>query len=34
MADAIAAGDNVRVGAVRGSILPDPFGANEPEYYL
>jgi putative spermidine/putrescine transport system ATP-binding protein len=34
MADAIAAGDDVRVDAVRGSILPDPFGANEPEYFV
>lgn len=34
LADSIAAGDAVRVGAARGSILPDPFGAKEPEYYL
>ncbi|MBP2684793.1 MAG: hypothetical protein H6Q79_2832, partial [Deltaproteobacteria bacterium] len=32
--DSITAGDAVRVGAARGSILPDPFGAKEPEYYL
>ncbi len=34
MAAAMTAGDTVRVAALRGSILPDPFGAKEPEYYL
>lgn len=34
LAGSIAAGDTVRAGAARGSILPDPFGAKEPEYYL
>jgi putative spermidine/putrescine transport system ATP-binding protein len=34
MAGKIAEGDAVRLDAVRGSILPDPFGMREPEYYL
>lgn len=34
LAGRIAAGDTVRTGAARGSVLPDPFGAKEPEYYL
>jgi hypothetical protein len=34
MAGKIAKGDAVRVDALRGSILPDPFGQREPEYYL
>lgn len=34
MAGKIAEGDAVRVDALRGSILPDPFGKREPEYYL
>ncbi len=34
MAAAIDAGDAVSVRAVRGSVLPDPLGKREPEYYL
>jgi iron(III) transport system ATP-binding protein len=34
MAGNLAAGDAVRVEALRGSVLPDPFGKREPEYYL
>jgi ABC-type Fe3+/spermidine/putrescine transport system ATPase subunit len=34
MADRLSAGDTVRVTALRGSVLPDPLGANEPEYFL
>ncbi|NJD62910.1 MAG: ABC transporter ATP-binding protein [Deltaproteobacteria bacterium] len=34
MAGKIAEGDAVRVEALRGSVLPDPFGKKEPEYYL
>jgi ABC-type Fe3+/spermidine/putrescine transport system ATPase subunit len=34
MAGRIAEGDAVRVEALRGSVLPDPFGKKEPEYYL
>ena len=34
MAGKIAEGDAVRVDALRGSVLPDPFGKREPEYYL
>jgi len=34
MAGKLAEGDAVRVDALRGSILPDPFGKREPEYYL
>jgi len=34
MADRLSAGDMVRVAALRGSVLPDPLGAKEPEYFL
>jgi hypothetical protein len=34
MAGKIAVGDAVRVDALRGSVLPDPYGKREPEYYL
>jgi ABC-type Fe3+/spermidine/putrescine transport system ATPase subunit len=34
MADRLLAGDMVRVTALRGSVLPDPLGAKEPEYFL
>jgi hypothetical protein len=34
MAGKLAGGDEVRVEALRGSVLPDPFGKPEPEYYL
>jgi ABC-type Fe3+/spermidine/putrescine transport system ATPase subunit len=34
MARKLAEGDAVRVEALRGSVLPDPFGKREPEYYL
>jgi hypothetical protein len=34
MADRLAEGDAVRVEALRGSVLPDPLGKREPEYYL
>jgi ABC-type Fe3+/spermidine/putrescine transport system ATPase subunit len=34
MADRLSAGDTARVTALRGSVLPDPLGANEPEYFL
>jgi len=34
MMDRLSAGDTVRVTALRGSVLPDPLGANEPEYFL
>jgi putative spermidine/putrescine transport system ATP-binding protein len=34
LAGKIAEGDAVRVEALRGSVLPDPFGKKEPEYYL
>ena len=34
MAGRVAAGDTVRVAALRGSVLPDPLGAKEPEYFL
>jgi len=34
MADRLSAGDTVRVTALRGTVLPDPLGANEPEYFL
>lgn len=34
MADTIATGDAVRLGATGGSILPDPFAPREPEYFL
>jgi len=34
MADRVAAGDTVRVAALRGTVLPDPLGAKQPEYFL
>jgi putative spermidine/putrescine transport system ATP-binding protein len=34
LADRVAAGDTVRVAALRGTVLPDPLGAKEPEYFL
>jgi putative spermidine/putrescine transport system ATP-binding protein len=34
MAGRISAGDKVRVEALRGSVLPDPAGRREPEYFL
>jgi hypothetical protein len=34
MAGKLSEGDAVRVEALRGSVLPDPFGKREPEYYL
>jgi iron(III) transport system ATP-binding protein len=34
MADRVSAGDTVRVAALRGTVLPDPLGAKEPEYFL
>ena len=34
MADRLSAGDTVRVAALRGTVLPDPLGAEEPEYFL
>lgn len=34
LAERLRAGDTVRVGALRGSVLPDPMGGKEPEYYL
>ncbi|MBP2674000.1 MAG: cysA 2 [Deltaproteobacteria bacterium] len=34
LSDRLSAGDTVRVGALRGSVLPDPLGRKEPEYYL
>ena len=34
MAGTIAEGDGVRVEVIRGSVLPDPLGKREPEYYL
>jgi hypothetical protein len=34
MAERIAEGDGLRVEAIRGSVLPDPLGKREPEYYL
>jgi ABC-type Fe3+/spermidine/putrescine transport system ATPase subunit len=34
MVDRLTAGDTVRVTALRGSVLPDPLGAKEPEYFL
>jgi len=30
----VSAGDTVRVAALRGSVLPDPLGAKEHEYFL
>ena len=34
MAERLSAGDTVRVGALRGTVLPDPLGAEAPEYFL
>jgi ABC-type Fe3+/spermidine/putrescine transport system ATPase subunit len=34
LADRLGTGDAVRAGALRGSVLPDPLGGKEPEYYL
>ncbi len=34
MAGRICRGDRVRVSALRGSVLPDPAGRREPEYFL
>jgi putative spermidine/putrescine transport system ATP-binding protein len=34
LAGSLSGGDAVRVGALRGSILPDPLARREPEYYL
>jgi ABC-type Fe3+/spermidine/putrescine transport system ATPase subunit len=34
MAERVASGDTVRVAALRGTVLPDPLGAKEPEYFL
>ena len=34
MVDRMSTGDTVRVTALRGSVLPDPLGAKEPEYFL
>ncbi len=34
MAGGISGGDAVRVEALRGIALPDPFGKREPEYFL
>jgi ABC-type Fe3+/spermidine/putrescine transport system ATPase subunit len=34
LAGMLRVGDSARAGAIRGSILPDPLGAREPEYYL
>jgi ABC-type Fe3+/spermidine/putrescine transport system ATPase subunit len=34
MAERLSAGDTVRVTALRGSVLPDPLGVKEPEYFL
>ncbi len=34
MAERIARGDRVRVAALRGTVLPDPVGRREPEYFL
>jgi hypothetical protein len=34
MAGCLAEGDEVRVEALRGSVLPDPFWKREPEYHL
>jgi ABC-type Fe3+/spermidine/putrescine transport system ATPase subunit len=34
MAERLSAGDTVRVAALRGTVLPDPIGAKEPEYFL
>ncbi|MFA6147834.1 MAG: ABC transporter ATP-binding protein [bacterium] len=34
MADRLSTGETVRVSALRGTVLPDPLGAIEPEYFL
>jgi len=34
LSDRVSAGDTVRVAALRGTVLPDPLGAKEPEYFL
>ena len=34
MAERISRGDQVRVGALRGTVLPDPAGRRDPEYFL
>ncbi len=34
MAGRISRGDHVRVSALRGSVLPDPAGRRDPEYFL
>ncbi len=34
MAARLSRGDVVRVEAIRGSVLPDPLGRREPEYFL
>ncbi len=34
MAGRISRGDRVRVSALRGSVLPDPAGRRDPEYFL
>ncbi len=34
MAGRLSRGNAVRVEAIRGSVLPDPLGRREPEYYL
>jgi len=34
MVDRMSTGDTVRVTALRGSVLPDPLGTKEPEYFL
>ncbi len=34
MAGSLSRGDHVRVSALRGSVLPDPAGRLEPEYFL
>jgi len=34
MAGRISRGDHVSVGALRGSVLPDPAGRRDPEYFL
>ena len=34
MAERLSRGDDVTVGVLRGTVLPDPMGKTEPEYYL
>ncbi len=34
MADLLSAGDTARLAALRGTVLPDPLEAKEPEYFL